>query len=104
MGKYIDADGFEKHLRSFIQQDLAITDKLCIELENYLSGINKAKQLLRDYPAADVQEVRHARWIKSDRSEYYNWECSLCNGLVEFRSDFCPECGAKMEKWTGRWV
>lgn len=59
-------------------------------------------------PAADVAPVRHARWVKI----YENGEpkveqhqvgvfCSKCINMPKDRfteSDYCPNCGAKMDK------
>lgn len=50
-------------------------------------------------PAADVSEVRHARWDKDGR-------CTLCGGHAPFwamastyyKSPWCHECGARMDK------
>lgn len=62
-------------------------------------------------PAADVEEVRHGRWIpdirarKSADGYYYLWNsspetvfvCSEC-GRVESRKEPYCHCGAKMDK------
>ena len=59
-------------------------------------------------PAADVSPARHGRWVKI----YENGEpaieqhqvgvfCSRCNKMPKDRfteSDFCPNCGAKMDE------
>lgn len=45
-------------------------------------------------PAADVVEVRHGRWIKH---EWYN-ECEACRAKVICGYNYCPNCGARMEK------
>lgn len=51
-------------------------------------------------PKADVQEIKHAKWI-----EYkYKLECSNCNTLIDIDDvpkkiclNYCPNCGAKMD-------
>lgn len=62
---------------------------------------------LRDMKAADVAPVRHGRWVKI----YENGEpatqqhqvgvfCSRCKKMPKDRfteSDFCPNCGVKMD-------
>ncbi len=55
--------------------------------------------------AADVQEVRHGKWIYTSRSpEWADCECSECGYKDLFPNDiecfynYCPECGAKMDK------
>ena len=53
---------------------------------------------VKDAPAADVEPVRHGRWlINSDG--YYPY-CSVCkeepkSGIM---THYCPNCGAKMDK------
>lgn len=58
-------------------------------------------------PAADVQPVKHGRWI-----DIYEWAkmhdsipsgmclyywCSECQEEQEKKSNFCPHCGARMD-------
>lgn len=70
-----------------------------------------------DAPAADVEPVRHGRWIPIRESEMTGWnpefagrnpiggyKCSECWKFAVFDcndeyvlSDFCPQCGAKMD-------
>ena len=45
-------------------------------------------------PAADVQPVKHGRWILENNLSY---SCSVC-GVPQWNiSMFCPDCGAKMD-------
>ena len=51
-----------------------------------------------DMPAADVAPVVHARWIGDGLKG--NWcYCSNCKKAASFFmiSDYCPNCGAKMD-------
>ena len=52
-----------------------------------------------DVPAADVGPVRHGRWrLYSPLTDTY--ECDKCGYQVideSFRTNYCPNCGAKME-------
>ena len=72
-------------------------------LEEYQHGIYDTTDLaeMLDYmPAADVQEVKHGRWITKGQDIF----CSVCGeesaytwcGASKF-SNYCPSCGAKME-------
>ena len=64
---------------------------------------DRANQIIDafDYlPAADVEPVRHGRWI----NENFYTHCSACGKMAiydkygqEFESDYCPHCGAKMD-------
>lgn len=66
-------------------------------------------QSIMELPAADVAPVRHGRWITweeagNDIPSPHRHECSVCNDAaqvlvngVELLSDYCPNCGAKMD-------
>ena len=50
--------------------------------------------LLSNIPAADVVEVRHARWIKHEGYD----ECEACRAKVICGYNYCPNCGALMRE------
>lgn len=59
---------------------------------------------LQNLPAADVVEVKHGRWVKPVPGDGENY-CSVCKaeqpwfyGYGYFESDYCPNCGARMDK------
>lgn len=70
------------------------------------------KQLLKSVPAADVQPVRHGRWLEVKGFtgvEAFGYKeecvdgfvCSICGGEVDVSEGhfrYCPNCGAKMEE------
>ena len=54
-------------------------------------------------PTADVAPVRHGRWVIIEilcgggkERKYYR--CSECNKANVIRSNYCPNCGAKMDE------
>ena len=49
---------------------------------------------LENLPTADVVEVRHARWIKHEGYD----ECEACHAKAIYGSNYCPSCGALMDK------
>lgn len=56
-------------------------------------------------PTADVQEVRHGKWIYVNEDlDWADCKCSECGYTDLFENctesfyNFCPECGAKMDK------
>ena len=63
-------------------------------------GLNIAYSIIKNQPTADVQEVRHGKWDE----ELYDIICSACKESFNimdndaYRFDFCPHCGAKMDK------
>lgn len=79
------------------------------ENKGYADGWNAAVKILKEAPAADVQEVKHGKWIKTynnpDDGNYYCSECHNCIDIATGRETpidrdffYCPHCGAKMEK------
>ena len=61
-------------------------------------------QMLVRLPPADVVPVVHGKWIRHDDADvvegYYvpEYECSKCRAWKKDDSDFCPDCGAKMDE------
>ena len=48
-------------------------------------------------PAADVVEVRHAKWIDNHNGTF---TCSACGGKAS-KMEFCGRCGALMDGKDG---
>ena len=47
---------------------------------------------------ADVVERKRGKWIHYDEGDFdYDYKCSLCDYAVWDNSDYCPNCGARME-------
>ena len=67
-------------------------------------------QIIKDLPAADVAQVVHGRWIKDDflSDDVNNAEkCSQCGELIGWFGNlpnYCPNCGAKMDRGEDRAV
>ena len=66
------------------------------ELKNVIELLDTDFDVIK----ADVEPVRHGRWI----NENFYTHCSACGKMAiydkygqEFESDFCPNCGAKMD-------
>lgn len=70
---------------------------------------------IKSAPSADVQEVKHGKWIKMydilDDGDYY---CSECRNHINIATErkapktprdhgvlYCPHCGAKMDGGNG---
>ena len=73
--------------------------------EEYTDNISRTRATIAiaNIPAADVAPVVHAYWIRHDDADvvegYYvpEYECSKCRAWKKDDSDFCPDCGAKMD-------
>ncbi len=73
-------------------------------IANGKRSVSDCVRRIRDIPAADVQPVKHGRWIDKNPQDKYDPRCicSVC-GSVEFplsRHKYCPNCGAKMDGET----
>ena len=71
-------------------------------------GPKEMQMLLDKIPIIEVEPVRHGRWVKANGMmppEYHGRKCcSVCDAFAlsdfygrERLSDFCPNCGAKMD-------
>ena len=62
----------------------------------------RARELIANAPSADVQPVRHGRWMdcKPYNPEFNGYKCSECGARYQgFSPDnYCPNCGAIMDK------
>lgn len=80
--------------------ELARVQETIMRMTNDVRGADIAREVGK-LPTADVQEVKHGRWIQW---RCYN-TCSCCNNYVNQYDDeldmqnfsFCPNCGAKMD-------
>ena len=74
------------------------------------SGVTRnmrAHKIVAAIPAAEVVEVRHGRWIKPVPGDGENY-CSVCHaeqpwfyGYGYLKSNYCPNCGARMGEIIG---
>ena len=65
--------------------------------EKFLTGKAECNFLIGKYEAIDVEPVRHGHW------EYiggygYQYRCSECVMCAERTSNYCPNCGSKMDE------
>ena len=100
-----------------MNNDLISRSALCEEYEDYIlicesGGLNTAHEMLeaaREFPAVDAAPVRHGRWIsevitkpnwKGRMRDYYQaCSCPFCHEPDPGHgvSNYCPNCGAKMD-------
>lgn len=75
--------------------------------KGYWDGVDDMAEYIREQPAADVVPVvRHGRWLtweeqfpgeKPRRMNNLGVFCDKCHNHADNRTDFCPNCGAKMD-------
>ena len=87
-------------MTDYIKRKTALEDFERCNAENPNWTPQRVKTLLFRQPAADVAEVVHGRWIWNEEGEI-DWEqfyrCSNCGNKEYWESNFCPNCGAKMD-------
>ena len=59
-----------------------------------MSGV----KILNQFPVADVAPVRHGRWLCVDTDTEQFFLCNRCKKKEYWESDYCPNCGAKMDE------
>lgn len=66
--------------------------------------INGVK-ILNQFPAADVEPVRHGRWVEKEKYTFgIMYDCSLCENRILDNGhswNYCPNCGARMDLEVG---
>ena len=62
-----------------------------------LSG-GRLEAAILNIPAADVVEVRRGRWLCVDTDTEQFFLCNRCKKKEYWESNYCPNCGAKMDK------
>lgn len=114
MAKYLSEEDMKTG--EYISRDeaLKIFHQYCDNCTSSYNGVMcracsnaDAMDILIDIPAADVQPVKCGRWIGiyeyCEKNGYvpsgmgiYYW-CSECNKSEQKKSDFCPNCGVRMD-------
>ena len=78
-------------MNDYISRELAIT--MCPHI---------AIDTLKKIPAANVVEQKTGKWTEDsisspiDKWVIYGFNCSECNQISSFNSNYCSNCGARM--------
>lgn len=66
-------------------------------------GVTTICSIIDDAPTVDAKPVQHGRWLPYQtpiETRQSGWICNQCSGVVYDVSngdtDYCPNCGAKM--------
>lgn len=52
---------------------------------------------IKKEPTVEVEPVKHGQWKRIESNGNQRYQCSKCNGVVNYTSKFCPHCGARMD-------
>ena len=100
-------------MTDYIKRKTVMEDFERCNAENPNWTPQRVKTLLLRQPAADVAEVVHGEWLRSDDdwNSLTTIQCSLCSEEWFFETDddvsllnykYCPNCGAKMDGRVGQ--
>ena len=75
------------------------TKNTSLESTQEIPYLQAAKVLreVSDAPTADVAPVRHGRWVCVDTDTEQFFLCNRCKKKEYWESNYCPECGARMD-------
>lgn len=109
------------HIDGIVAEHAQLPYETCNATEfarGYERGAIDAVKVVLSTPAADVEVVKHGRWVDRYGGKYANplYECSECKEAalkkdelsvldnwitVQVLSAYCPNCGKKMEEGDG---
>lgn len=97
MAEYIERSDFKKILKEEMQilKDTPGKDDWD---KGIMQGIKESIIHLNATPSADVAPVVHGKWRWTGSDKWNDcYECSKCGKISLDDSNFCPNCGAKMD-------
>lgn len=101
MNEYVSKEAMLKNLTTELEQHLNEGDpRTHLVIQRFIKYVE-------DFPTVDVSPVRCGRWIgvyeyceahnlRPSGLAVYHW-CSECDKAEKKTSDFCPNCGARMD-------
>lgn len=73
--------------------------KLCFETAEW--SYSPTIKTIKEFPAEDVQPIKHGRWIevssKHSRCSVCDTTCLIAVYPISKGANFCPNCGARMD-------
>jgi hypothetical protein len=72
----------------------------------YVYDTNAVLDSIDAQPTIEAEPVRHGRWVESlviqtDISALYDYTCSECAIVSNRESNYCPNCGCRMDGGNG---
>jgi hypothetical protein len=94
---YIEREAAKTAIMNCISEQTVSRYATSDECKAARHGADLALFAIDDIPTADVVEVRHGEWTKSNPYNRF-MNCSVCGfGQDHTTFKYCPNCGAKMD-------
>jgi hypothetical protein len=77
-------------------KDDILKSAVMIDDRGIQTGYEIAIELIKKQPTIDAEPVRHGKWIEYPIADGMN-QCSECGVLRFGESNYCPNCGARMD-------
>lgn len=64
--------------------------------DNMAEGFVQMEKLIKEQPTVEAKPIVCGGWLYHEDYFFTPNECSECGTLEEFKTKFCPNCGADM--------
>ena len=98
MGEYIKRDEVIAALDEFRLNQTVSKYATVMQCKAARDAISRATKALESLPAADVEPVKHGRWVHKILFGEQTWFCSECKTIGSPQWKRCPVCEAKMDE------
>lgn len=100
MTRLIDADALRDKLQAEIDKGIPPFGDV---MGSIRCGIRLARNIVEDEPTIDAEPVKHGKWCtltltNTSNGTYTMNRCSECGLTIIDRYNYCPNCGARMDK------
>lgn len=87
-------------MSEYIEREAAIKSLLNDSTEQVGYSREDAADCIRYMDASDVARARHGWWLYVDTDTEQFFLCNRCKKKEYWESNYCPNCGAKMDGGT----
>ena len=78
-------------------KDDILKSAVMIDDRGIQTGYEIAIELIKRQPTVDAEPIRHGKWIEYPAADGMN-QCSVCGVLRFGDSNYCPNCGCRMDE------
>ena len=74
-----------------------IADDAADAIERLTAEVDRKDKALQAWVTTWESADAHGEWIDEQRGRWIYAKCNLCGKVQDVRSNYCPNCGAKMK-------